>query len=318
MLAMINYISKKRAIQEVTPLLMAIKASLLRKFGNITPSDKILIMHILGFNARIDCPNIEIHATHRCNLNCAHCSHFTPLAAHHPDVDIDRMIADIEKLGSIKNADRYIMQVDLLGGEPLLCDRLEELMDAIDKNLDKKQHTVKFLISNGILLKQKHFDMCRKYHFSRPMVTLYPTVTIDKSLTAETFHDGSTFDTMPKAIEPKFPSSGKYSCPNGKCMQLLDGAIHLCSVAAYSCFPEEHFGIKLPKSKFDSIRLDDIESYNEVILFNYLQHPFCRHCDMKSNRPTPWSRADLKNAGSWFTDADTKLSPCGSTADQEK
>ena len=254
-------------------------------------------MHITGFNEAIPYPTIEIHASHICNLNCAYCSHYSPIAGKSTPVNIDQTIADIEKLSKIPNQSNYIKQIDVLGGEPLLCKRLEDILVACQSL--GTVYTQKFVVSNGILVNADNFKLCERYGFNL-QVTKYPTVTLPDGVHPYQFHDGTCMFTMPKTIEPSNPCHGKYYCTNGKCLQLRDGAIYLCSASAYADFPENEFGISLPRSKYDSLKLDNIDSYEEVILFAYLQHPFCRHCVMDKNKEVPWAKTSRK-LDEWFT-----------------
>lgn len=252
--------------------------------------------HITGFNSSIPYPTIEIHASHVCNLNCAYCSHYSPIASKSSPVDVDRMIADIIKLSKIPHQSSYIKQIDVLGGEPLLCNRLEDILVACQSL--GNPHTLKFVISNGILVNKDIIAICERYGFALN-VTKYPTVTLPEGINPYPFHDATCMSTMPKTIEPSNPCHGKYHCSNGKCLQLRDGAIHLCSVSAYADFPETEFGISIPRSKFDALNLDDLDSYDEVILFSYLQHPFCRHCSIDKNEEVPWAKSSRK-LDEWF------------------
>lgn len=80
--------------------------------------------------------------TYRCPLHCPYCSNPTNLAAHGNEIDADtwiRVFQEAEELG--------VVQINLTGGEPLLRDDLELLVEAAHK-LDLYTN----LITSGIPL----------------------------------------------------------------------------------------------------------------------------------------------------------------------
>ena len=59
---------------------------------------------------------LEIHLTNHCNLNCACCCHFAPIAEQY-FMPVDVFKCDIERLRFLSGGN--IRRIRLMGGEPL-------------------------------------------------------------------------------------------------------------------------------------------------------------------------------------------------------
>ena len=86
--------------------------------------------------------SVEIAITHRCNLRCLYCSHFTSDGDVGTDLDKDEWAAFFEELGRLG-----VMRVILQGGEPFIRGDLPEIIEAIIKNRMRFE-----ILSNGTLI----------------------------------------------------------------------------------------------------------------------------------------------------------------------
>ena len=107
-------------------------------FGEYTPSDKPT------FRA------VNVHAHNGCNLACRGCNHNSSVLAPGSSIDVDQMLFDLE---NILPRIHIWSHISLLGGEPLLEPRCEEILTKIESLVDCK---IK-IFSNAILL-HKHHD----------------------------------------------------------------------------------------------------------------------------------------------------------------
>ena len=62
---------------------------------------------------------LDIHVVDHCNLRCAGCLHFAPLATEH-FIDLAAYDRDLEMLAAVEGIEGYFDCICLMGGEPLL------------------------------------------------------------------------------------------------------------------------------------------------------------------------------------------------------
>lgn len=123
--------------------------------------DKVMPRQQLAFS---------VHLCEHCNLNCAGCNNFSPLAKEQ-FTDIDSFESDFKRLSKLSGGDAY--RIQLAGGEPLLNPVAIEYA-VIARNYFPYAR-ISF-ITNGLLLKKQRedfFDNCKKYRIDIDM-TPYP------------------------------------------------------------------------------------------------------------------------------------------------
>ncbi len=89
--------------------------------------------------------HLEAHAADGCNLNCKGCLHFSNLYPKDQFPDLDALLKDVEEI----NRHCEIFQFRVLGGEPLLNDKLSSFLIKLREILP---HSDLAVISNGILI----------------------------------------------------------------------------------------------------------------------------------------------------------------------
>ena len=89
---------------------------------------------------------LDVHTTIGCNLSCKGCNHFSNYFAPGSQLDTDALLRDIEVI--LPRLD--IGRVSVIGGEPLLNPRCEEIVNACRSHTDSPV----YLYTNGLLLLQ--------------------------------------------------------------------------------------------------------------------------------------------------------------------
>ena len=102
---------------------------------------------------------LEHHIVDHCNLNCAGCSHFSPLAQQWFE-DIEDFKRDFTQLAEITN--KQVGTIRLMGGEPLLHPQVLDFLIITRQLFPYSQIQI---VSNGILIpsmKQELLKVCNE------------------------------------------------------------------------------------------------------------------------------------------------------------
>ena len=95
-------------------------------------------------------PVIDVQVCGHCNLRCAGCMHFAPLAEA-TFLDLDEYENDLTRFSSIDDVSSYFDAIVLMGGEPLLHPQIVEIIRMTRRHLPK---ILLALCTNGLLLKR--------------------------------------------------------------------------------------------------------------------------------------------------------------------
>ena len=234
---------------------------------------------------------IEIHLLEHCNLNCASCTHFCPLAEEYY-LDIETFTKDLNRLADLTN--RRIGKIRLMGGEPLLHPELNKFME---KAREIFPNTDISLVTNGILLnkqKQDFWDCCYKNDI---LITIsgYP-IKIDYgyiehkakvnnirlhiqgggNAKAEFWH--WVLDLNGKQA----PTESFKNCYHAnKCIFLKNGKLYTCPIIPNICNFNKYFDKHLEVTPLDFIDIYKTENIMEILNFLAKPVPFCRYCDIQ-------------------------------------
>lgn len=91
---------------------------------------------------------LEYHIADECNLNCAACSHFSPLVKEASHATIDEVMKDLLQLREIVD---YIEWIRIMGGEPFLN---SEWLDFLKITRNIWPYSKISIVTNGLLLCQ--------------------------------------------------------------------------------------------------------------------------------------------------------------------
>lgn len=260
-------------------------------------------------------PKLDVQVCDHCNLRCAGCLHFAPLAEEHY-LDVRSYERDLQQLASIDGVEGYFGSVALMGGEPLLHPRLVGIV-RITRSYLPRQHVV--LCTNGLLLKRMDDDFWRVLVECDValLISPYPLRIDYEELAAfarakgvrTAFARDITDTTDGKdsflrlAIDPKGgcdKAQSFTSCPfGGSYLQLARGAIWPCQVAAHHGPLARRFGYDMRDEPDDSLPLTSIGSADDIETFRRMSHPMCRYCDIDALTVVPWERSKL-DAAEWL------------------
>jgi hypothetical protein len=227
-----------------------------------------------------------------CNLNCAGCQYFSPLAPER-FLKLSGYETDIKQLSYLFNGEMEF--INLMGGEPLLHPDIAEIVYITRKYFP---HGAVQIITNGLLLLRQtpEFWKSCKENNAVIFVSKYP-IKLDiegiKEKAAEHGVNISFFwgDDVPEKTFWKKPldiSGGKNAAESfrhcqdaNRCIQLRDGKMYGCSIAAYSDFFNNYFNTNLVLNAGDFIDIHKTDNPNDILNFMCAPKPFCRYCKTK-------------------------------------
>lgn len=228
---------------------------------------------------------VEFHIVDHCNLNCAYCDHFTPLADKN-FCKIEDIIEDFKKLKKIFD---NIGKIFIVGGEPLLHPNLLDILEPL-RNIYPKSEIV--IITNGILLEKQDdnfFNALKKYNIALSM-THYP-LKIDyegwikklNDMGIKSYYFSLNRNKMKKQnLNPKGNNDKKEAfskCWEKKCHFLRDGKLYICTPAPNIHFLNKYFNLDFKLKKKDYIDINKIKSASYINALFQKPIDFCRYCN---------------------------------------
>lgn len=251
---------------------------------------------------------LEIHIVDHCNLKCAGCSHFSPIA--------DPWFVTLEDYEKqIRTAAKFfakkIKKFHILGGEPLLHPDIEKIMSITRKYFCDNEISV---VTNGLLVKtlDESFWKAARDNEIAIAITQYPCVEkfdaiVDyvKSKNAKIItygvRNGFTYRGMNEKGIHDWKKNYK-RCPQAAfCLQIRDGKLYTCAMAAYIDIINKKFGTNFEIDKNSYLVLEDIKSANEIYGFRWRAKKECRYCDLDSRITYPW-RISKCERSEWIID----------------
>ncbi len=241
---------------------------------------------------------IETHLVDHCNLNCAGCSHFSPLVKREVFRDLEDFKRDLTGLAGIF---RDIYELRLMGGEPLLHPGINEFI-SVSREIFPETNLV--ILTNGVLLPQmpaEFWQTCARCRV-RINISRYP-IRLDIQPILKTARSFGVRVKSPKMIESFFQfvnikgdSDPQQSFANCRAMYttlfLRDMRLYTCSFAPHVSIFNDHFGENIPVSEGDSIGLQEGVAAGDIYNFINKPIPLCRWC--KTKRPIiRWQRTKL-------------------------
>lgn len=259
--------------------------------------------------------SIDLPIIDKCNIGCECCSHYAPLASDAKPVDVTDLAASLSLLREKGQA--AVNQVNILGGEPLLHEKLPEIIRLVYEFFPD---AIRFVVSNMLqfgLRKGKLLPVMEETDTWFGYSDYWCNGNATKSAIKESEgvpmvrfgNSPAVFHKVLKSETPDFETSGKRTCEENNCLTLLGNRVYLCSSTPYLHYLNNTFGTNLQAGKFDYIELADVERSAEILLFAALPHPFCRHCNMKNaERIVPGRSSRYRTE--WLMDVKTGNSQC--------
>lgn len=256
------------------------------------------------------CPHLEIQVAEHCNLNCASCTHFSPLAE--PSfIDKDAFYLQLKKANVIFQGNCKSLKI--MGGEPLLHPEITQLLYLARQAMPEMKITLQ---TNGILLTKLSKEFWESCHDNNILirVTRYP-VKLDMeqiNLKAQQYcvnlkyHPSDStiksFNLYPLNLKGDGCTDDNHTNCKMKLRYVLikDGRLFPCPMAGNI----EHFNRSLNQNLVcdatDSISLDDINTFEEYECFAHKAITFCRYCmPTQYRRDVGWKHSQ-KSISEWI------------------
>lgn len=224
---------------------------------------------------------LEYHLVDHCNLNCAGCTHFSPLSKP-KFADIDKFEKNLFQFKQIFK-EFNIQNINLLGGEPLLHPQITEFIKITRSYFPLSKINVK---TNGILLntmQDSFYESCKKYKINL-CISNYLNIEISKRKDIlYTIEDKNKF--FFNYISEKLNNNSKCNSPINTyhycCSQLNEnGNFHFCGYSANIHFYNKFYNYSIPVIKdkdYINIYETDFKT-SDILKTYYSKRPFCFHC----------------------------------------
>ena len=247
--------------------------------------------------------SLEYHIVDHCNLNCAGCSHFSPLAEHwfvNPD-NFEREWKEVADSGL------EIKRIRILGGEPLLHPELGYMLKCVRCLFPVSDINV---VTNGILLGKKKSELLpvfNKYNISLT-VSCYPELNLNykgllSGFSMVEMYDKTGFWNISLHETADYSKESFFSCFSGsiaKCNFLKDGRIYPCCVIPnlphFFEYFEETAAMDLAKIPIEESGIT-VKDHTVEEIESFLRTPsdFCAHCNVKrAIEVHPWERTNYQ------------------------
>ena len=232
--------------------------------------------------------NFSMELVQHCNLNCAGCDHFSPLAEK-KFADFEETSRYFDRLAELFGSN--IKYVQFAGGEPLLHPDINKFLAMAREKFPNSPIRI---ITNGIKLPNMPEDFWRTLKENR--VTLLPTkypIAVDYDamkakaesygIKYDYFNDGNVVKTLfklPLDFEGLQDENLSFlHCHRANnCIFLQNGRLYTCAMAAIVWRFDKYFGTNLFNEEANSIDIYKAESAEEILKFLARPVPFCRHC----------------------------------------
>ncbi len=252
--------------------------------------------------------HLEVNLADHCNLNCAHCDHFAPLAEEY-FLDVESFEKDMKQLAGLSPAWGGGM-MSLLGGEALLHKDLVKFLEIARRYFP---HLKIMLWTNGLLLKNNDnlFKAIKKFKIHLE-VTSYPIdfnyKETDKMAKKYKILYHRSYVKKDKQMD-YFPlnlnGDMKYEafikcCHFNECRTLRHGKIYTCPIIPYSRHFSKYFNKNLEITSNDYIDIYKVKGFDEIAEFCAKRPDFCRYCDTERRKFSQGYKRSEKSIKEWI------------------
>lgn len=247
--------------------------------------------------------SFEVALAEHCDLNCAGCEHFSPLAE--PEfADFEEVARDFARLSSLSRG--HVNQIRLLGGEPLLHPDLLKFLKMAREYFPDGDISI---VTNGIkLLNQPEifWQTCKENRITiRP--TKYPIslnyeemekCAAEHEVEYHYYNNSAVIKTMRlyrmDVNGMQNATRNFWGCHLGnRCLYMQHGRLYTCAFAPTARHFSRYFGVDLKELPEDSIDIYQASSVQEIMEFLAKPIPFCRYCmPDKTTWGTPWHQTE--------------------------
>lgn len=249
---------------------------------------------------------IQFDITDKCNLNCALCSHFSPLVKEENGYSVEQFEKDAQRL---RDLTEYIENIGLWGGETLLHPQLDEIINIVRKAFPKSELEVG---TNGILLpsiSDKVLDAVRENDCTFRISGYPPTMKILDKIEERLRNKGIKYSVAPvELFFKRYELQGDHNaakrhagCGSKVCHVVKNGTFSSCYFPYGAQVFNEHFEEKFDvnKSVFD---LYD-KNLNMISFTNKVKGclDICRFCGEIKMYPWKTSGEEKDDISSWIS-----------------
>ncbi len=251
----------------------------------------------------------EVDIVSHCNLNCKSCSQFSPISKEEY-IDCEEMERDFQRLGKLFRGE--CERIYLIGGEPLLHQKIEECIRISRKHFAKGKISV---FTNGLLLLKKDGEFWKALRKNDVglIVTKYPiaqnykamferaqkeSVSIEYFNTTEDFKYMTNLGLDPDGLQD-IKRSFALCTESNNCIKLRHGRLYTCTRPAVIRRFNEFFGLNLETSEKDSIDIYQCQTGEEILRFLATPIEFCKYCNFDYKSATEWG-VTKKELSEWL------------------
>lgn len=249
--------------------------------------------------------HFEFHLVEHCNLKCAGCTHFSPLAKEKflKPLEFER---DINRLSELTGGDTRF--INLLGGEPLLHPQICVFLKLARKAFP---NTLIRVVTNGIKLldmPQEFWDCCKDCSITIG-ITQYPidvdyqkviNVIHSKGIKYESFSgEGYPRDEMWRlsldGSASNRPLENFVRCPRANaCIFVSHGKVFNCATMANINHYNNCFGTNFELCKDDYVDIYSIKDVHDIFEKLCNPKPFCRFCNIDNRKyGVRWEKSQI-------------------------
>lgn len=243
--------------------------------------------------------NFEFHTCDHCNFNCKGCGHFSNIAKQW-FYDVEMYYKDIKKMNKLLD----VRQIRILGGEPLLHDRIEDFLIYTRKVFKKAKIQV---VSNGVLIpkmKESFWEQCRvndiiiNLSIYPPLFNKYNKIVelVKEKGVKVISHKTDRFFARTNIKGDSDPHKAMKVCRDAFfCPFLRNGKLYVCGKPALIDIYNKEYNERIPSGK--GIDLYD-ESLTGEKIMNLLFTPIetCKYCTLDFKSTFEWEVSKNKDA----------------------
>lgn len=247
---------------------------------------------------------LETHITDHCNLNCAACGHYSPLA---PPwfADVASMERDMRQLASLFS---NIEVMHLLGGEPLLHPEVANFIDVVHRAFPAAEVNV---VTNGLLLEKMPtpFWYALRRANGGVFISVYPPLAARLvSMTELVRRHGlrllvGEMTHFNAHMNFKGDSNARIAfeaCRKARyCPFLSNGRLYVCCMPSLVKHFNQHFGVQVPVGGGIDIYKAGLTGARAIAMLN-APSPTCRFCSYDFPE-FPW-KSSKRQMSEWDAD----------------
>lgn len=255
--------------------------------------------------------HVEFNLSDHCNLNCASCSHYSPLAPNE-SIGVEALEHSMKCVAEARDS-QLIREVFLMGGESLLYPHIIEAVGLARRYFPWADLQV---FSNGLIVKKmsEAFWTAMREADATLSVTIYPVkfdyddaIRFVKSKGVKVSIFSMRTDPKPFIKKPLDPGKGQWGwlnhfrCHSNGCITIDGGRIFPCSQSACVGHLNRRFNADFRWEKGDYIEVSDLRSAKELRRFMHRPVPFCKYCGKGENIAY---RGSERRASEWMSEGD--------------